>query len=399
MKYYRTMNIFIKFFLKALKSKPINRFFSSINGKNLKKIKKSDLSWLSIFVLVASFAFYFYAMGRNRYYVRSDVIVRKGASGNLDSGKSLFSLIGGGNLAATEDARFLKVYLESPQILKKIENIIDFQKVYKRNRIDPFAGLKYDVSDVNKFYFFKKQVSISINEQSGIIIIRTFGYQPDTSYRINNFLIKESESFVNNLNQDIYKKQLTFAKSQVEQNKEMVNEITMKLSKFQTLNKFLDADLEANSKMGYIKGLEEELVDAKLNLATLKRQFVKMDDPEIVKVDNLIKDLKEQIRIERQLMSGVSNESLNPKLIEFNQLKNSLIFAKEIYSGSLLTYEKTKSDSLQKQRFMAILREPILPDQQWQKWRHKGFLTSCAIILVGFSITKFILGMSDSHRN
>ena len=169
------MNIFIKFFLKALKSKPINRFFSSINGKNLKKIKKSDLSWLSIFVLVASFAFYFYAMGRNRYYVRSDVIVRKGASGNSDSGKSLFSLIGGGNLAATEDARFLKVYLESPQILKKIENIIDFQKVYKRNRIDPFAGLKYDVSDVNKFYFFKKQVSISINEQSGIIIIRTFG--------------------------------------------------------------------------------------------------------------------------------------------------------------------------------------------------------------------------------
>ena len=141
------------------------------------------------------------------------------------------------------------------------------------------------------------------------------------------------------------------------------------------------------------------MINEKLQLATLKRQFIKSDDPEIVKVENLIRDLKEQIKIEKDNLAGISNESLNQKVIESEKLNNALTFAKEMYSTSLLTHEKTKTDSLQKQRFMAILREPLYPDAPWQKWRNKGFLTSVAIILVGFSLTKFILGMSDSHRN
>ena len=385
--------------IKKVKLLNKKKLTSVINIQFFKNIKKSNFTFIFISSLVFIFAFYFYGIGRGRYYVRSDVIVRKGARSSSDTGSSLFNLIGGGNLAATEDARFLKVYLQSPQILEKIEKKLNFKKAYLRNSFDPFAGLDSNVSDVDKFYFFKKQLSISLNEQAGIIIIRTFGYQPNTAFEINKFLTKEAELFVNNLNQDIYKKQLNFAKSQVDKNKEIVNNLSFQLSKFQTINKFLDAESEANSRVDYILGLEKELVRAKLNLATLKRQFVKIDDPEIVKVENLINDLNRQIKSERQLIVGESNNALNPKLIEFNQLKNSLGFAKEMYSSSLLTYEKTKRDSLQKQRFLAILREPIFPDQQWQKWRHKGFLTCLAIIVVGFSITKFILGMSDSHRN
>ena len=70
--------------------------------------------------------------------------------------------------------------------------------------------------------------------------------------------------------------------------------------------------------------------------------------------------MQEQINIEEYL-SGTSNDALNQKVIEYEKLNNALLFAKEMYSASLLTYEKTKSDSY-KQRFMAILREPLYPD-------------------------------------
>ena len=370
---------------------------SNLIPKN--KLSKNDLGLLIILSSVILFAFYFYGIGRNRYYVRSDVIVRKVNSGDTSSGGSLLGLLGGGNLAATEDARFLKVYLESPQVLKKIDNFFDFNEVYKKNSFDTFAGLNKNASNVKKFYFFKKQISLSLDEQSGIIILRTFGYQPKTAYDLNNFLIEESELFVNNLNQDIYKKQLKFAESQHNKSKELVDDLTLKLSNFQNKNKFLDAQSEATARIGFISGLENQLLTEKLELATLKRQFIRPDDPEILKVENLIKDLEEQIKSERQLIAGISNDSLNQKLIESEKLKNAIIFAKERFSATLLTLEKTKSDSLQKQRFMAILREPLYPDAAWQKWRHKGFLTGVASLLVGFSVTKFILGMSDSHRN
>ena len=74
---------------------------------------------------------YFYGIGRDRYFVRSDVVVRK-SNGSNDSQINISSLLGGGNQDALEDSRFLRTYLESPQVLKKLNKKIDFDFVYKK---------------------------------------------------------------------------------------------------------------------------------------------------------------------------------------------------------------------------------------------------------------------------
>ena len=160
----------------------------------------------------------------------------------------------------------------------------------------------------------------------------------------------------------------------------------------------LNAESEAQTRVGFVTGLENQLITKKLELATLKRQFIKIDDPEIIKVENHINDLQEQINIERKYLSGTSDDALNQKVIEYEKLNNALLFSKEMYRASLLTYEKTKSDSLQKQRFMAILSKPYLPENQWYYWRHKGFLTSVSVLLVSYFLLKFFMGIADSHN-
>ena len=76
-----------------------------------------------------------------------------------------------------------------------------------------------------------------------------------------------------------------------------------------------------------------------------------------------------------------------------------LKFANDLYKASLLAAENTRLDSLKRQRFIAIISNPTIPEDEWQYWRHKGFLITISIIFVAFSIFKFFLGLSDSERN
>jgi len=47
---------------------------------------------------------------------------------------------------------------------------------------------------------------------------------------------------------------------------------------------------------------------------------------------------------------------------------------------------------------MAILSLPQQPEDPENDWKTKGFFTVVATCAVGFSLSKFVLGMQASHR-
>mgnify|MGYP001201951477 CR=1 FL=1 len=110
-----------KKFLKIIK-KNIYDFIGSLSLKDKPKDKKEIEHNKKVFLIyligipVVFSLLYFYGIGRNRYFVRSDVVVRK-SSNPSSSGFNLTNFLGSGNSGSLEDARFLITYLESPQVL------------------------------------------------------------------------------------------------------------------------------------------------------------------------------------------------------------------------------------------------------------------------------------------
>ena len=47
---------------------------------------------------------------------------------------------------------------------------------------------------------------------------------------------------------------------------------------------------------------------------------------------------------------------------------------------------------------MAILSKPIVLDDEDNTWRHRWFLTFSISLLVAYLLTRFILGISESHN-
>ena len=148
-----------------------------------------------------------------------------------------------------------------------------------------------------------------------------------------------------------------------------------------------------------IGGLESQLVDLQIKLSDAERVFLDKNSPEIVYLTDQVNILKKQIENERNKLVSDEGKALNKRLTEINEIESNISFLKEIYKTTLATSERNRIDSSQQQRFLAILSKPYKPEDEWNYWRHKGFLTYLSLILIIFSLSKFILGIADNHRD
>ena len=184
------------------------------------RLRPSRLRHLSVtqllLVPIALAGIYFYIIARDRYVTRSDFVIRKAEESDTSTaGTGLASLLGRGNQLSLEDARFLKTYLQSPQVLADLDRTYDLDQDYAQFGLDRFAGVKPGLSKEKRLIFFKKQVAVSLDELSGAIVLRTIGLNPKASLNLNRFMLNKSEQFVNRLNQDISQKQFSFAESEL----------------------------------------------------------------------------------------------------------------------------------------------------------------------------------------
>ena len=352
----------------------------------------------AILIPICFMGIYFYGIGRERYRVSSNVVVRKSGS-SADAGGGFVSLLGLGNQGSLEDARFLKIYLESPQLMDDLFNFLDFRSKYLLKSPDIFAGLKNNSSKEETYDFFRKQVVIVLDEISGSLNIVTIALDPKTAFEFNKFLIEKSEEFVNKLNQNIYLRQIDFVEKQVYKNRKRLLSDLDTLNDFQRNNLSLNLNQELISSSSIISSLENKLIELKLKLSVLKRKFIDPNAPEISDLETQIEELKKQIQEERNLLVSPLGKNIGEKASELSRLEANFEFSNNLLKSSLAASEKTKLDSKQQQRFMATLSQPFLPEDEWYYWRHKGFLTSLATILVSYFLIKFFMGIADSHNN
>ncbi|MEB3317344.1 MAG: sugar ABC transporter [Cyanobacteriota bacterium] len=342
---------------------------------------------------------YFYGIARDRYVTRSDFVIRKAEdSQGADPGSGLAGLLAKGNQLSFEDARFLKTYLQSPQVLADLSRTYDLDKAYAQKGMDPFAGIKPNLSNEKRLKFFKKQVAVSLDELSGAIILRTVGLDPKASYDLNRFMLAKSEQFVNRLNQDISQKQGNFAELELIRARDNLDKAKNRLLVYQESNAVIDPKSEAELASQTISKLQEKLVDLRIELATLKRQFKDPAEPEVAAVADQVRELQEQIRKERKSAVSRQGRNLTRKAADMLRLESDVSFATDSYKLALTAVEKARVESKRQQKFMALLSAPQRPEDPENDWRSKGFFSVVAACAIALSLGKFILGMQASHR-
>ena len=352
-----------------------------------------------LLIPIALSGIYFYVIARDRYVTRADFVIRKAEDNDTSaSGSGLASLLGRGNQLSLEDARFLKTYLQSPQVLADLDRTYDLDQDYAQSGLDRFAGVKPGLSKEKRLKFFKKQVAVSLDEISGAVVLRTIGLYPQASLNLNRFMLAKSEQFVNRLNQDISQKQLRFAESELIRAQRNLNQAKNRLLLYQDSNTVINPKGEAELASQTVSKLQEKLVELRVELATLKLQYKDPTEPEVAVVADQVREMEQQIEKERRSLVSSKGRNLSRKTADILRLESDVSFATDAYKLALTAVEKARIESKRQQKFMALLSAPQLPEDPQNDWRSKGFFTVLATCAVGFSLTKFVFGMQASHR-
>jgi capsular polysaccharide transport system permease protein len=367
------------------------------------KVRTNLLARISIaqllFLPVVVSGIYFFGIARDRYITRSDFVIRKAEDSSSGDGIGLGSLLGRADQLSLEDARFLKTYLQSPQVLNDLSRSYDLDKAYARNPRDPFSGISPNQSPEKRLNFFKRQVAVSLDEISGAIVLRTVGFDPQSSFNLNRFMLAKSEQFVNRLNQDISLKQLRFAEQELDLARGKLEKAKNRLISYQNANSVvIDPKGEAELASATISKLQERLVEKKVELATLRRQYKDPREPEVLAIADEARELQEQIAQERRSLVSSKGRNLNRKAADVVKLESDVNFATDTYKLALSSVEKARVESKRQQKFMALLSAPQMPEDPQNAWKTKGFFTVFASCAVLFSLTKFALGVQASHR-
>lgn len=346
-----------------------------------------------ISAFLATSAFYCFVIGRDRYTSVSEFVIQQAAP--LD-GSSASVLAGAASspqvLTSLVDGQYLQVYLESSDIKNRLfPDGKKLEQAYRPRLPDMWTGLYDNSSAPAQLDFYRKQLSVAPQPMSGSVILTTSGFTPKQAFDLNAALLKQSRRFVNEVNQSINADQNKFARKEVQLAELNLKTASRKLELFRKKHGNLSVESEQAATSSFISGLESQLVELKVEEAALRRQYRDPNAPEVSFVADQVKELKVQIRQERDKSVSNDGRDLNTLVLEEAGLISDVEFATETLQSARLASDNSRRESQRQLKFVVVLSQPGLPVAPDQNWRWQAFLASVGIIVVGWGVGGFIL--------
>ena len=365
------------------------------------KSKHSRLNWiLALCVIVLpllSIASYLFFVAQDRYLSESTVVVKQVSEASTAAAGGLGVLLGANNVSV-EDARYLKAYIESPDMLNRLDQLLDFRKEFQGNGTDAIFQLENNASKEELIKYYRARLSVVLNEQNHLLTITTQGFSSDFTLRFNQAILVESERFINDISQRVAKEQLTYSERQLKEASSRLTESKEALIDYQNKNQMFDPLSNAEALNALIAGFQVQLAELKTQERTLL-SYLNADAPQVVALRSQIASVQQQITTEQSKLTSNNGTKLNRQAVQFETLKADVQFATDLYQLSLGALEKSRLETVQKLKNLVVISSPQLA--QDAIYPRKLYILSSALmmLLLVYGFIRLTLSIVREHRD
>jgi capsular polysaccharide transport system permease protein len=359
--------------------------------------------WALFFVIVAlptlASAVYFGAFASDLYVSESRFTVRSAARPQVST---LAGILDGGAFSkVNDDAYVVQDYILSRDALRLLDQEFQLKQHVSQGEVDfysRFPGLfDADNSFENFFLHYKKHsVKIHHDAASGITTLRVAAFDAAFAQKLNERLLSLSERLVNNLNGRSRADSLGYAKATVEEAEKRVQASTVALSRFRTSRTVFDPDKQSALQLQRVGKLQDELLEAKMQLAQIRR--VSPDSPQIEPLRTRISVLQRESKAASAAVTGESKDSLAAQSGDFERLNIERVFAERQLSGALALYEQARSEAVKKNLYLERIVQPSLPDRALEPRRLRSTITAAIALLIAWGILCLLVAGIREHR-
>jgi capsular polysaccharide transport system permease protein len=336
---------------------------------------------------------YFIVVTPNIYTSEARIVVEKSSSTAVEG--NLLGLIQGGS--SFKEARMLKEYIQSPAMLAELDRQFALRKHYAEP-LDPLRSISRTGSMDDALRFYRRMVSVTIDEQTGLVVVAAQAFNPTYSRKILEVILQRSEAYLNRAASEVVTGQLAHLKEQVRKATTELEKARTDLVVFQDNNRLLTPQDAASPVLGAIGRLEGDLVAKRAELQAAL-SYLNPTSADAIKLRSQVKALQTQIASEKSRLAGSGgSDRISSSAAVFEKKKMRVEFAADVYKASITALEKAQFEAAKKSRTVVMVQPPTLPDEPSYPKPLKHIPLTLLFGYLFFLLCTLVLQVAREHR-
>lgn len=341
-------------------------------------------------------AVYFFGIASNQYVSESRFVVKapNQRGGQVSSFANLIQTTGlsGGQ----EQSNQVIDYVRSRAALAVLVKDSRVREVYGDDDVDALSRFPrpwQNASFEDLFDYYRDKVEIARDTDTGLVVLRTIAFDPKAAASLNERLLRQSETLVNELNENARTKAIEEATSRVVEAEQRVAAARQAIANYRNKVSVVDPLQEATGVAEIANRLISERAGLEAQLSTLRS--VTPDHPAIPSLREQIASLTREIERQTARLVG-GRDTISGKLPSYDALLLEQELSSELLVLAQTTLEGARTEALKQQFYLERVVNPNVPDQpEYPKaWRIVLTILGFALCLY-FIIWMFVVGILE----
>ena len=360
------------------------------------KVARNPWFLIGVVLPVLVSAIYFFLIASDQYVSESRFVIKapNQRSGQISTFANLIQTTGlsGGQ----EQSNQVIDYVRSRSALQALSKEVPLGKIYASDSADFFSRFpkpwQQDArEDLHDYY--REKVVIDRDADTGLVVLRTIAFDPKDAARINESLLRQSETLVNELNERARVSAISESESRVQEAEARAMAARKAMASYRNKAELVDPLKQAGGVVEIANRLITERAALEAQLSTLRR--VTPDHPSIGALRERIASLTQEIDQQTARIVGGSN-TISGKLPAYEALALEQELSSQLVMLARASLEQARTDALKQQFYLERVVDPNVPDlpEYPHAWRNVLTIFGFALCLY-FIAWMFIVGILE----
>ncbi len=357
---------------------------------------------LRIFTLATLFsiaaAFYWTFVASDRFVSVSHVIVQRT---DMVAGPALdvASLIGSQGGHSRPDQMLLRDYMLSMDMLRKLEARMQISAHYSSEQHDLFSRMWLIRPSIEWLHrHFLSRTSVEFDDYAGVLMIKAEAYDPNTAQAITQMMVREGETFMDDMARNLARDQVTFLEKQVQQNADRALQARQAVLAYQNRKGMVSPEAAAESLVAIVGRLEAQRAELQTQRNALQSYLVPTH-PSIVQLNQQLAAIDRQIIAEQSKLAAPAGKTLNRTVEELQRLQMDAEFQQEIYKSVLTALEKGRIEATRTLKKLSVLQAAYLPEYPLEPRRIYNVVVYSLVAYLCAGVLKLIVAAIRDHQD
>jgi capsular polysaccharide transport system permease protein len=350
------------------------------------KVTRNPWFLIGVVLPVLVSAFYFFLIASDQYVSESRFVIKapNQRSGQISTFANLIQTTGlsGGQ----EQSNQVIDYVRSRSALQALSKEVPLGKIYASDSADFFSRFpkpwQQDArEDLHDYY--REKVVIDRDTDTGLVVLRTIAFDPNDAARINESLLRQSETLVNELNERARVSAISESESRVREAEARAMAARKAMASYRNKAELVDPLKQAGGVVEIANRLITERAALEAQLSTLRR--VTPDHPSIGALRERIASLTQEIDQQTARIVGGGN-TISGKLPAYEALALEQELSSQLVMLARASLEQARTDALKQQFYLERVVDPNVPDlpEYPHAWRN-------VLTIFGFALCLYFI--------